>query len=341
MMKKTAIVILNWNGQKLLEQFLPALLKYTPETDADIFVADNDSSDDSIDFLQEHYPSVKLILLDKNYGFAEGYNQALKGLEYDYFVLLNSDVEVTEGWFAQAINYLDQHPEAVALQPKILSYKDKDYFEYAGASGGFIDKYGYPFCRGRIFDTIEKDNKQYNKTIPVFWVSGACFFIRSKDFQETGGFDKEFFAHQEEIDLCWRLNARGGELVCYPDSVVSHVGGATLDQSSPQKTYLNFRNNLLMLYKNLPEKELRKTLRKRFFLDYLAAFHFLLKGETKNAQIIRKARKDFKQMKKEYEPIRQENLTKTTVEHPLGMLQSSLLWNYYVNKKKTFGEIYK
>ena len=338
-MKKTAVVILNWNGQKLLEKFLPALLKYTPDDSADIIVADNGSTDTSLPYLEQFYPSIHLIRFDKNYGFAEGYNKALALLDYEYVVLLNSDVEVTENWLTTAIDYLDNHPEVTALQPKILSYNDKSSFEYAGACGGFLDIYGYPFCRGRIFNTIEKDSGQYDNETEILWATGACLFIRLKDYLEAGGLDAYFFAHQEEIDLCWRLNARGKKIVCLPKSTVYHVGGATLKMEHPRKTFLNFRNNLLMLYKNLPEKYYRKVMFYRFWTDRFAAFQFLLKGHPANAFSVLKARFEFNLQKESYKTIRKENLEKTVVDLPAGIFKISLLWEYYKKSIKTYSSL--
>lgn len=338
-MNRTAVVILNWNGKALLEQFLPSVVRYTPAQLADIIVADNGSTDDSLPFLTANYPEVKTILLDKNYGFAEGYNQALDKLDHEYAVILNSDVEVTDGWLATAIAYLDQHPGVAGLQPKILSYRDKTSFEYAGAGGGMMDHLGYPFCRGRIFGTIEKDEGQYNKESEILWATGACLIVRLSEYKEAGGFDKNFFAHQEEIDLCWRLNARGKKLVCLPGSVVYHVGGATLEAEHPQKTYLNFRNNLLMLYKNLPKSRLRKVMFLRFWLDYLAGLQFLLAGKTKNAVSVRRARHDFHKLKKAYLPVREDNLKKAVQENIPGMYPKSLLWQYYAGGKKTYDRL--
>jgi GT2 family glycosyltransferase len=336
MNKKTAVVILNWNGRELLEKFLPALLKNTPGEAADIIVADNGSTDASLPYLERSYPSVRLIRLDKNYGFAEGYNKALAQSDYEYVVLLNSDVEVTENWLTTAVDYLENHPEVTALQPKILSYKDKSLFEYAGACGGFLDLYGYPFCRGRIFDTLETDSGQYDRETEVLWASGACMFIRRKDYLEAGGLDVYFFAHQEEIDLCWRLGARGKKIVCLPQSTVYHVGGATLGMEHPRKTFLNFRNNLLMVYKNLPEKYYRKVMIYRFFTDYLAAFRFLLKGFPANALSVLKARRDFNRQKNNYKAVRKENLQKATVDLPVGIFKISLLWKYYVQLRNNY-----
>ncbi|GHV58292.1 glycosyl transferase [Bacteroidia bacterium] len=337
-MKQVAVVLLNWNGEKLLEQFLPSVLQHTPPDLADIIVADNGSMDHSIEFLKSHYPSVIIQALDRNYGFAEGYNRALAELNHEYVILLNSDVEVTPDWLRLAIDYLETHRDISALQPKILSYCSQTSFEYAGACGGFLDKYGYPFCRGRVLNTMEMDAGQYDDPVRIFWASGACLFIRLQDFKDAGGLDAGFFAHQEEIDLCWRLNARGKPVVCLPQSVVYHVGGATLEKANPQKDYLNFRNNLLMVYKNLPEPWYSKVMRIRFFLDYLSAVHYLLKGQCANAWAIYKARRDFRRMKPQYVTVRNENLKRSQIEIPDTILQQSLIWEYYVNGKKKFFE---
>jgi GT2 family glycosyltransferase len=338
-MKQTAIVILNWNGKNLLEDFLPKLMEYTPLDEADIVVADNASTDDSLTFLKKQYPKVIIQTFKQNYGFAEGYNRALANLDYKYVVLLNSDVEVSKNWFQPAIDYLEKHEEIAALQPKILSYRDKTMFEYAGASGGFLDIYGYPFCRGRILNTIEKDLGQYDEPQLIFWASGACLFIRLEEFKQAGGFDPVFFAHQEEIDLCWRLNAKGKKIVCFPQSVVYHVGAATLNQEHPGKTYLNFRNNLLMIYKNLPDYYYKKVIVVRFFTDYLAALHLILKGKFKNAFSVYEARKDFHHLKAEYTSIRKENLKSSLIKLPEPVLKKSILWQYYIRNKKKYNQL--
>lgn len=338
-MKKVSVVILNWNGEKLLPEFLPSVLKHTDLEYAEIVVADNNSGDNSIACLKENFPQIRLIQLAENYGFAEGYNQALQHIESDYVVLLNSDVEVTENWLMPAIGFMDANETVAALQPKILSYRNKEYFEYAGASGGFIDKYGYPFCRGRIFGNIEKDHAQYDDITDIFWASGACMFIRLNDFIQAGGFDSTFFAHMEEIDLCWRLNARGRKIVCYPHSVVYHVGAATLSAENPRKTFLNFRNNLLMLYKNLPEKSLKKTLTVRLFLDYIAAFQMIVSGKYKNAKAVLQAHKDFKNIRNSYKSKREINIQKTNTETIKTLYNKSILWNFYAKQKKTFDKL--
>ena len=247
-MDKVAIVILNWNGRKMLEKYLPSVMQYSRD-EATVYVADNASTDDSLEFMRKHYPEVKLIVLEKNWGFAEGYNKALAQIEAEYYLLLNSDIEVTHHWLTPMIEYLDAHQDVAACQPKLLSIFDKDQFEYAGASGGYLDAFGYPFCRGRIFETVEADNGQYDDVADILWATGAALMIRSKDYWDVKGLDARFFAHNEEIDMCWRLRIKGRRIVCIPDSRAYHVGGGTLPKGNPMKTYLNFRNNLTMLYK--------------------------------------------------------------------------------------------
>ncbi|HCC51411.1 MAG TPA: glycosyl transferase family 2, partial [Porphyromonadaceae bacterium] len=303
---KLSVVILNWNGKALMEEFLPSVIRNTPADIADIIVADNGSTDDSIEMLHQQFPSVKIIRLDKNYGFAEGYNRAINQIDSTYTVLLNSDVEVTPDWLDTPLKVLDSDLSIAAVQPKIRAQRDKKYFEYAGAAGGFIDIYGYPYCRGRMMSVVEKDKGQYNVPTDILWASGACLFIRTAVYKKEGGLDANFFAHQEEIDLCWRLRSRGYRIVCIPSSVVYHVGGATLNTESPQKTFLNFRNNLLMLYKNLPEKDINSVFRIRFWLDFIAAAKFFMTGHPKNAAAVFRARKDFKRLKDEYAEIRAE-----------------------------------
>ena len=272
---KTAVIILNWNGKAWLEKFLPTLEEYSQE--ATIFVADNASTDDSVDYVKINFPTVKIIVNAINGGYAKGYNDVLKQINAEYFVLINSDIEVTAGWLSPIISLMDSDKQIASCQPKILNYNSKTKFEYAGASGGFIDNLGYPFCRGRIFDDLEQDKGQYNDAVEVFWATGACFFVRSNHFWELGGLDEDFFAHQEEIDLCWRLKNKGYKIMVQPKSVVYHVGGGTLNASSPFKTHLNFRNNLFMLFKNLPISYLFTTIPMRLVLDGVAALTFLNK----------------------------------------------------------------
>ncbi|MDO4756132.1 MAG: glycosyltransferase family 2 protein [Parabacteroides sp.] len=337
--KKVAVVILNWNGQALMEEFLPSVIAHTPSDLADIIVADNGSTDQSISMLKEKFPSVGIILLDKNYGFAEGYNQALKQIEHPYTVLLNSDVEVTPGWLNAPLTAMESDSQIAGVQPKILAQRNKAYFEYAGAAGGFLDRYGYPYCRGRVLHIIEKDHGQYDKEADLLWATGACLFIRTNLYKEVGGLDAGFFAHQEEIDLCWRLRSRGYRLVCTPSSIVYHVGGATLSVESPRKTFLNFRNNLLMLYKNLPEKELKHVMRCRFWLDYIAAFKFFLSGHYPNARAVYEARKAFYALKPSYEAVRKENLNKTTLHEIPELRKGSLICAFYLQGKKKYPQL--
>ena len=272
---KTAVVVLNWNGKAWLEKFLPTLVKHSQE--ATVFVADNASTDNSVAFVKENFPAVKIIINASNGGYAKGYNDALKQIDAEYFVLINSDIEVTKGWLSPIITLMDSDKNIAACQPKLLDYNKRNTFEYAGASGGFMDNLGYPFCRGRIFDDLEQDKGQYNDAVEVFWATGACLFVRSTHFWELGGLDEDFFAHQEEIDLCWRLKNKGYKIMVQPKSVVYHVGGGTLNASSPFKTHLNFRNNLFMLFKNLPISYLFTTIPMRLVLDGVAALTFLNK----------------------------------------------------------------
>jgi len=336
---KTSVVILNWNGRKLLEQFLPSVLHHSSNEECEVVVADNNSSDDSLEFLRTHYPDLPVIVLDKNYGFAEGYNKALQQLNTEYIVLLNSDVETTPDWVKPLVSYMDKHPEVAAVQPKIRAYKQKDRFEYAGASGGFIDRYGYPFCRGRILEVVEEDRGQYDTEIPVFWATGACLCIRKKEYAEAGGLDGRFFAHMEEIDLCWRLNARGRKIMCIPSSIVYHVGGASLNQDNPKKMYLNFRNNLLMIYKNIPRRIFYSTFTIRLFFDILACLRLLLKGNFHSARAVIDAYRDFLKMGPSYKPVRQENLRKMSCEIIPVQYRKSILIDFYFRGKKTYAAV--
>ena len=336
-MVKTAVVILNFNGKHYLEKFLPDVVRFSEN--AHIVLADNASTDGSVEFLKNNFPNIKLIVFTQNHGFAQGYNLALQQLDYEYFVLLNSDVQVTDNWLSVMECYMSENLDTAALQPKILSYGNPDFFEYAGACGGFIDFYGYPFCRGRIFDTLEKDAGQYNQITDIMWASGACLMIRAKDFHNAGGFDSRFFAYQEEIDLCWRLKARGKSIVCLPQSVVYHVGSGVLGSDSPFKTFLNFRNNLILLYKNLPENRLKYVLFVRWFLDYLAAFQMIISGKFENAKSVFKARKEFYKIKNDFKQDRTVNLQKTVRFYFTGFYKGFLLWKYYFLRKKKFSEL--
>ena len=335
-MKKVSVVILNWNGVGMLQKFLSKVVEYSKAEGVEVCVADNGSTDESVKWLKTHCPDVRLIILDKNYGFADGYNKAVLQVEAEYVVLLNSDVEVTPHWLEPLIAYMDTHVEVAACQPKIRAERNRGYFEYAGAAGGYLDKYGYPFCRGRIFEIVEEDRGQYDTIQPILWATGAALFIRLQDYQETGGLDGRFFAHMEEIDLCWRLRSRGRGIVCIPQSIVYHVGAATLKKENPRKTFLNFRNNLLMLYKNLPEYELRKVLFIRGILDWVATLVFFLKGDVKNARAVIQARKEFKHIRSDFAPFRSENLKKTTGEPIPEKVDYSILWKFHIERRKTY-----
>lgn len=338
-MAKVAIVILNWNGQKMLAKYLPNVIEYSRQ-DAEIWVADNSSSDGSMHLLETQFPQVKTIVLEQNFGFAEGYNRALKQIDAAYYVLLNSDVEVSHHWLTPLIEFMDSHQQVAACQPKLLAEYDKDSFEYAGACGGFLDKYGYPFCRGRIFDTVERDNGQYDYQQEILWATGACMMIRSKDYWTAGGLDGRFFAHNEEIDLCWRLRLMGRKIYCIPESEVYHVGGGTLPKSNPMKTYLNFRNNLTMLYKNLSDTELTHVMRMRRFLDYLAAFETLvLKRNWGDFKAIFKARRAFKTWKHEFDEDRRKIQTGRVKEEIPQVYNLSIIWQYYAKGKKLFSQL--
>ncbi|MBQ8968966.1 MAG: glycosyltransferase family 2 protein [Bacteroidaceae bacterium] len=346
-MKSIAIVILNWNGADMMRRFLPSVAQNTPE--ADVVVVDNGSMDDSISYLASEMPHVRRIVLDKNYGFAEGYHRGLAALDaecleetgdaYAYYLLLNSDVEVRAGWVSPMLAYMEAHPEVAACQPKLLCQWNPDYFEYAGASGGFVDALGYPYCRGRVFGTVEKDCGQYDDVHPVLWATGAALLIRRADYWNVGGLDGRFFAHQEEIDLCWRLRSRGRGVVVVPQSVAYHLGGGTLPQGNPHKDYLNFRNNLLLLYKNLPEERLRTVFRIRLWLDALASLQFLLKGQWGSFRAVWCGRLDFRRMRPGFESDRAENLRQAVLVPVPEQSTFSLLWLYYVKGKKTFDKL--
>jgi len=293
---KCNVIILNWNGGEMLRRYLPSVTAYTPE--ANIIVADNGSSDDSISILHEEFPSVRVIPLDQNYGFAEGYNRAIAQTESDYTVLLNSDVEVTEGWLTPLLSYLESHPDVAAVQPKIRSWLKRNYFEHAGAAGGYLSRFYFPYCRGRILWHVEEDKGQYDTTAEVDWTSGACMCVRTSVYKECGGLDASFFAHMEEIDLCWRMRIAGWHLACVPQSTIYHLGGGALSYESPRKTYLNHRNNLLMIYKN--KQHPWGVLFVRQILDYAAAFFYLLQGRFGAFKAVFQARRDYKKMRKNY-----------------------------------------
>lgn len=338
-MERVAIVILNWNGAAMLRRYLPAVMRHSCD-DAVVYVADNASTDDSPELLRADFPLCRTIILDRNWGFAEGYNKALEQVEAEYYVLLNSDVEVTPGWLRPLVSFMDSHPEAAACQPKLLSVCSRGTFEYAGACGGFLDRYGYPFCRGRIFDTVEDDHGQYDTNAEVLWATGAALMIRSSDYRAAGGLDGRFFAHNEEIDLCWRLRIAGRRIYCVPASSVYHVGGGTLPKSNPMKTFLNFRNNLTMLYKCLPDDDLRHVMRVRFFLDYLAAFEMLLlKRNRGDFMAVLRARRAFRKWKADFRADREAiQRNRKTADIP-ERRRFSLLWQYYVRGRKLFSAL--
>ena len=340
---KVAVVILNWNGEQMLRQFLPSVVEHSvlPRAlgEAVVYVADNGSTDGSLALLAAEFSTVRTIVFEENYGFADGYNKAFEQIDAEYAVLLNSDVEVTAGWLTPLVEYMDTHSQVGACQPKLMAYHQKDEFEYAGAMGGYLDRYGYPYCRGRIFDTIEKDHGQYDTDVPLLWATGASLMVRLTTYKEVGGLDGRFFAHMEEIDLCWRLRCRGHEVRSVASSVVYHVGGATLNAGHPRKTFLNFRNNLLMLYKNLPEGDLRRVLFVRGLLDYVAAAMFLLKGEWGSVKAVFRARREFRKLKAEFRVSREENLLKAVSMEVPERTDFSILWKYHVKKCKTFDKL--
>ena len=338
-MKKVAIVILNWNGKELLENFLPFVIQHSPPERSEIIVADNGSTDGSVSFLQQQFPSVGIIPLDKNHGFAEGYNLSMRHVKTEYTVLLNNDVEVTEGWLDTPLEIMDNAPGVACVQPKIRSWRNRALFEYAGAAGGYLDRYGYPFCRGRLLHIVEEDRGQYDTPADILWATGACLFVRTEVFRAVGGLDARFFAHQEEIDMCWRMRCRGYRLVYTPRSVVYHVGAATLAAENPRKTFLNFRNSLLMLYKNLPQEELSHVMHMRFWLDYIAALKFLLNRHPKDALAVYFARREFRRLKHSYLPVRHENLGKTIISHIPQQMPGSLIVAFYMKGKKTYSAL--
>lgn len=327
-----AVVILNWNGKDLLEKFLPSVVSFSNQ--ATVYVADNASTDDSVSYVSEFFSSVKIIQNTVNGGYAKGYNDALRNLSEEIFVLLNSDVEVTENWLQPIISEFEKDTSVVAAQPKILDYKNKKYFEYAGAAGGFIDKYGYPFCRGRIFDTLEKDEGQYEDTSEIFWASGACLFVKAKAFWQAGGLDEDYFAHQEEIDLCWRLKSKGGKILYVSTSKVYHVGGATLATLNPIKTFYNFRNSLLNLLKNTKGFSTFSSIFVRMILDAVAGIQFLFQGKPKHFFAIIKAHFSFYGFIPKYLQKRKENASEIKY-----FKTKSIVFQYYILKKKHFKEL--
>jgi GT2 family glycosyltransferase len=331
-----AIVILNWNGRKFLEQFLPSVMASVYEN-VRVIVADNASTDDSVVFVQQHYPAIEILQNNSNEGFAKGYNTALKQVQSDYYVLLNSDVEVTPDWIRPVIDLMETDVAIAACQPKILAYSNKTQFEYAGASGGWLDSFGYPFMRGRVFDVCETDNGQYNDAQPCFWASGAALFVKAKVYHEMGGLDEYFFAHQEEIDLCWRMQLAGYKVYVQPASVVYHVGGGTLPKGNSKKTYLNFRNNLIMMAKNLPLGEAFWKIGIRFGLDAVSAWKTLLSGDSGYFVAVTKAHIHF--FKWMWADKKQSVFPVKRGRKPAGWHKGLIVWQYFVQKKKTFSEI--
>ena len=331
-----AVVILNWNGKYFLEKFLPSV-KASGYSNLSIIVADNASDDDSIDFLKKNYPGVKILLSNTNEGFAKGYNSALKSVSSDYYILLNSDVQVTKGWIDPVISLMESDEKIAACQPKVLSFKERRQFEYAGACGGFIDKFGYPFTRGRIFETCETDNGQYDNSTQIFWATGAALFVRAKVFHELNGFDEVFFAHQEEIDLCWRMQRKGYLIYVVPSSVVYHVGGGTLPMGDRKKVYLNFRNNLIMMTKNLPVLERVWKIPLRIFLDAIAAYRSLIDGNFSTFISIASAHMHYVEWL--FTGKRGKKFSKIKMKSLLPVYDGSIVWQYFIKQKKTFSEI--
>ena len=335
-MQNTAVVILNYNGLNWLSKFLPNVHRHS-KNDADIVVIDNGSTDKSIAFIESEYKEIQLIKLPENLGFAEGYNKGVANLKHDFFILLNSDVEVTPNWIAPIIQFFETDSNIAAIQPKILSQLDKEKFEHAGAAGGYIDKFGFPFCRGRVFDSIEKDLQQYNNIEEVFWASGACLFVRAVDFFENNGFDTSFFAHMEEIDLCWRLQNKGKKIIFNPNATVYHVGGGTLTYDNPKKTYLNFRNSLFMIHKN-DSRNLFFIISCRLIIDGIAGIRFLLKGQIKHFASVLKAHLHYYLHLKNVNEFRKTN-KRIQIRSLKGYVNKLIFWKYFIQQKKTFTEI--
>ncbi|MBN1985463.1 MAG: glycosyltransferase [Prolixibacteraceae bacterium] len=337
---KAAIVILNWNGAQLFDTYLPSVIKNSTGNQVELYVADNGSTDHSIAHLQKKYPQVKIIDLGKNYGFAEGYNRALQQIKADIFVLLNSDVEVTPNWLEKCLSLFENNPKMAAVQPKILSYEKPHLFEYAGAGGGFIDKYGYPFCRGRILNQMEPDVGQYNTATPIFWASGACMFVKAEAFEKAGGLDSDFWAHMEEIDLCWRIKNLGYEVWYQPESIVFHLGGGTLSYGSPQKIYLNFRNNLWMLFKNLPKYKFKRIFFTRMILDGVAAVKFIAGFDFLEFWAVFKAHISFYKMLPVLIRKRKAVQRQMVVKDHREVYSKSIMWKFFIQKKRKFSDLY-
>lgn len=333
---KVAVVILNWNGKRFLKKFLPSVIA-SNYSYLELIVADNQSDDDSLDFLRNEYPSIRVIINSTNEGFAKGYNTALKQVQSDYYVLLNSDVEVTENWITPVIELMESNPKYAACTPTVLSYHEKEKYEYAGAAGGYLDKYGYPFCRGRIFDQVESYNRNYETSEEVFWASGAALFVRADLYHQFGGLDESLFAHMEEIDFCWRLQNNYYKVLTCHKSVIYHVGGGTLQQGNPQKTYLNFRNNLIVLIKNYPKEAFLKTLTIRAFLDLIASIKFLLSGDIKNFLAVLRALSFILKNKKKI--FKRRTNVPNTAAHLKGFYKESIVINFFLKNKKKFSDL--
>lgn len=340
-MIKTAVVILNWNGINWLQKFLDNVVTCSEGNDTIVCVADNGSTDGSAAWVAENHKNVRLLAFDRNYGFAGGYNLAVSQIDATYFVLLNSDVEVTPGWLLPLISCLDNNPDVAACQPKIRSYASKDFFEYAGAAGGFIDKYGYTFCRGRLFDSVEKDDGQYDDALDIFWATGACMMVRHEAWKKCGGLDADFFAHMEEVDLCWRFHIAGHRVAYVPGSVVYHAGGGALPYNSELKTYLNFRNSLYLLYKNLPDSALHLVLFKRKILDGFAALMFALKGSIKSTRAVWKAHKSYYKnlasLKSKRNTVKELSSGKPVYQ----ILNKSVVFEFYIKRERTYSKLMK
>lgn len=337
-MKKVAVVILNWNGKAMLEEYLPSVVNSMPDY-AEVIIADNNSSDDSVAFIQSHYPTLQIIQNETNGGFAKGYNDALKDVNHEYVVLLNSDIETPENWIEPVIDFMETNPKIGAAMPKIRQIKEKSHFEYAGAGGGFIDKWGFPFCRGRIFENLEEDKGQYNSNQEVFWATGACMFVRNEVYKKLGGLDEFFFAHMEEIDLCWRIQRAGYTVNVIGSSHVYHLGGGTLKKVNPRKTFLNFRNNLLMILKNHPKKGLALRIFQKLILDGIAGIKFLLEGKPNHTIAVIKAHFSFYANFSKYSKIRKSLKSSLANTSMKGVYQRSIIWDYFIKKKQVYTDL--
>lgn len=335
---KLAVVILNWNGQKHLETYLPVVLQHSDLQDVQIILADNGSTDQSIQYVRNQFPNIHIIELDRNYGFAGGYNRALKQVDAEYYCLLNSDVRVTQNWIEPILSIFETEPEIAAIQPKILSDRDWSRFEHAGAAGGFVDKYGYPFCRGRIMNAIEYDRGQYNQSTDILWASGACLFIRSSIFHQAKGFDDDYFAHMEEIDLCWRIKNQGYRIIYTPQSKIYHWGGATLEYNNPHKLFLNFRNSLWTLYKNHTGKGLNILITRRMIIDTVAIAKFFFTFEWKSMSAVVRAHMAFHSSKKVLKEKRKSLLSKVTSTSHHEILNESIVKNFFIRNKRVFND---